>query len=222
MHPYTGDYTEQRKNEKNNFTYYTFTPRPLKDATLYKMDNELATFLIEAHHNLGQLEGLFQYAPNKNSFCELMLLKECTYSRMIDYDAPNFSDILVRRGTGKGDMEPINNLLAAYKAADGMQFTAQDYSKICSIALYGDKPEQQMGVRDIQTFLQYAISNLKTYNPTAPEAVLPSLADISAYLYDSGDDPLIQAALAHYQFEMIHPFEKYNGIVGRILIFMVL
>lgn len=222
MHPYTGDYTEQRKNEKNNFTYYTFTPRPLKNATLYKMDNELATLLIEAHHNLGQLEGLFQYAPNKNSFCELMLLKECTYSRMIDYDAPNFSDILVRRGTGKGDMEPINNLLAAYKAADGMQFTAQDYSKICSIALYGDKPEQQMGVRDTQTFLQYAISNLKTYNPTAPEAVLPSLADISAYLYDSGDDPLIQAALAHYQFEMIHPFEKYNGIVGRILIFMVL
>lgn len=222
MHPYTGDYTEQRKNEKNNFTYYTFTPRPLKDATLYKMDNELATLLIEAHHNLGQLEGLFQYAPNKNSFCELMLLKECTYSRMIDYDAPNFSDILVRRGTGKGDMEPINNLLAAYKASDGMQFTAQDYSKICSIALYGDKPEQQMGVRDTQTFLQYAISNLKTYNPTAPEAVLPSLADISAYLYDSGDDPLIQAALAHYQFEMIHPFEKYNGIVGRILIFMVL
>lgn len=222
MHPYTGDYTEQRKNEKFNFTYYTFTPRPLKNATLYKMDNELATLLIEAHHNLGQLEGLFQYAPNKNSFCELMLLKECTYSRMIDYDAPNFSDILVRRGTGKGDMEPINNLLAAYKAADGMQFTAQDYSKICSIALYGDKPEQQMGVRDTQTFLQYAISNLKTYNPTAPEAVLPSLADISAYLYDSGDDPLIQAALAHYQFEMIHPFEKYNGIVGRILIFMVL
>ena len=222
MHPYTGDYTEQRKNEKINFTYYTFTPRPLKDATLYKMDNELATLLIEAHHNLGQLEGLFQYAPNKNSFCELMLLKECTYSRMIDYDAPNFSDILVRRGTGKGDMEPINNLLAAYKAADGMQFTAQDYSKICSIALYGDKPEQQMGVRDTQTFLQYAISNLKTYNPTAPETVLPSLADIFAYLYDSGDDPLIQAALAHYQFEMIHPFEKYNGIVGRILIFMVL
>lgn len=106
--------------------------------------------------------------------------------------------------------------------AGGMQFAAQDYSKICSIALYGDKPEQQMGVRDTQTFLQYTISNLKTYNPTAPEAVLPSLADISAYLYDSGDEPLIQSALAHYQFEMIHPFEEYNGIVGRIPVFMVL
>lgn len=222
MHPYTGDYTEQRKNEKFNFTYYTFTPRPLKGATLFKMDDELAALLVEAHHNLGLLEGLLQYAPNKNSFCELMLLKECTYSRMIDYDAPDFSDILVRRGAGKGDIEPINNLMSAYKAAAGMQFVAQDYSKICGIALYGDKPEQQIGIRDTQTFLQHAISNLKTYNPTAPEAVLPLLADISAYLYDSEDDPLIQAALVHYQFEMIHPFEKYNGVVGRILIFMVL
>lgn len=222
MRPYTGDYTEQRKNEKFNFTYYTFTPRPLKGATLFKMDDELAALLVEAHHNLGLLDGLFQYAPNKNSFCELMLLKECTYSRMIDYDAPDFSDILVRRGTGKGDIEPINNLVSAYKAAAGMQFAAQDYSKICGIALYGDKPEQQIGIRNTQIFLQHAISNLKTYNPTAPGAVLPSLADISAYLYDSEDDPLIQAALVHYQFEMIHPFEKYNGVVGRILIFMVL
>jgi len=220
MHPYTGDYTEKR--EKFNFTYYTFTPRPLKGATLFKMDDELAAFLVEAHRNLGLLEGLLQYAPNKDSFCELMLLKECTYSRMIDYDAPDFSDILVRRGVGKGDIEPINNLASAYKVAAGMQFAAQDYSTICGIALYGDKLKQQISIRDTQTFMQHAISNLKIYNPTAPEDVLPSLADISAYLYDSEDDPLIQAALVHYQFEMIHPFEKYNGIVGRILIFMVL
>lgn len=99
------------------------------------MDEELVTLLVEAHHNIGQLEGLLQYAPNKNSFCELMLLKECTYSRLIDYDVPDFSEILVRRGAGKGDIKPINNLTLAYRAAFGMQFTAQDYSKICSIAL---------------------------------------------------------------------------------------
>ena len=60
-------------------------------------------------------------------------------------------------------------------------------------------------------------------NPTAPDEVLPALADISAYLYNDQDtDPLIKAALVHYQFEMIHPFEQYNGIVGRILATMVL
>ena len=58
MCPYTGDYTEHRKNEKFNFTYYTFTPRPLKGATLFKTGDELAALLVEAHHNLGLLEGL--------------------------------------------------------------------------------------------------------------------------------------------------------------------
>ena len=62
-------------------------------------------------------------------------------------------------------------------------------------------------------------TNLISYNPTAPDAVLPALADISAYLYNDKDtDPLIKAALVHYQFEMIHPFERYNGIVGRIIV----
>ena len=68
-----------------------------------------------------------------------------------------------------------------------------------------------------------ARTNLKSYNPTAPDAVLPALADISAYLYNDKDtDPLIKAALVHYQFEMIHPFERYNGIVGRIIVQMAL
>ena len=46
------------KNEKLNFTYYTFTPHPLKGATLFKIDEGLAAFLVKAHHNLGLLEGL--------------------------------------------------------------------------------------------------------------------------------------------------------------------
>ncbi len=49
------------------------------------------------------------------------------------------------------------------------------------------------------------------------------MADISAYIYNDKDtDPLIKPALVHYQFEMIHPFEQYNGIVGRIIVPMVL
>ncbi len=65
--------------------------------------------------------------------------------------------------------------------------------------------------------------NLKAYNPTASDAVLQALADIFAYLYNDKDtDPLIKAALVHHHFEMIHPFERCNGIVGRIVIPMIL
>ena len=219
MPPYTGDYIEHIEPGKNSLKFYSFTPRPLMRGHMYQMDDELAALLIDAHRNIGFLEGLIKYAPNKEAFAELMLLKECTYSRMIDYDSPDFKEVLTSRGTGRGNISPIIDLEVAYRAAVNMEICAPDLSRICGIALYGESEDNPMSVRDHQTFWLGAKTNLKGYNPTAPDAVLPALADISAYLYnDQKTDPLIKAALVHYQFEMIHPFERYNGIVGRIIV----
>ena len=112
MLPYTGDYIEHIDDNINDFKYYTFTPRPLMDGGMYEVDDELTALLIEAHRNIGFLEGLLIYASNKNTFSELMLLKECAYSLMIDYDSPAFQDILVNRGSGK---ETSKNLSRKYK-----------------------------------------------------------------------------------------------------------
>lgn len=79
---------------------------------MYEVDDELTALFIEAHRNIGFLEGLLIYASNKNTFSELMLLKECAYSLMIDYDSPAFQDILVNRGSGK---ETSKNLSRKYK-----------------------------------------------------------------------------------------------------------
>ncbi len=104
-----------------------------------------------------------------------------------------------------------------------MEVAVPDLSRICGIAFNGESENNPIDVRDHQTFWLGAKTNLKGYNPTAPDAVLPALADISAYLYnDHNTDLLIKAALVHYQFEMIHPFERYNGIVGRILVPIIL
>ena len=49
------------------------------------------------------------------------------------------------------------------------------------------------------------------------------MADLEAFLHDPGGPPLLIAlALAHYQFEAIHPFRDGNGRVGRALIQLVL
>ncbi len=223
MLPYTGDYIEHVDGNNCHFKYYTFTPRPLMRGNLYKLDDELSNLLIDAHRNIGFLAGLLKFAPNKNAFGELMLLKECTYSLMIDYNSPSFQDVLLSRGSGKGNILSITNLEMAYKVARDKIISAPDLGKLCGIALYGDPTSKPLGIRDRQTFLQGVSTSIKTYNPTAPDDLLPALADISAYLYNDKDtDPLIQAALVHYQFEMIHPFEQYNGIVGRIIIPMIL
>lgn len=223
MRPYTGEYIEHIDNNKSNFKYYTFTPRPLMHGDMYKMDDELSALLIEAHRNISFLGGLLKYAPNKDAFSELMLLKECAYSLMIDYDSPTFQDVLVNRGKGKEDIIPITNLALAYKAGRNLKISAPSLSKLYGIVLYGDDVDKTIGIRNRQTFLYNVRTNIKSYNPTAPAEVLPALTDISAYLYNDQDtDPLIKTALVHYQFEIIHPFEQYNGIIGRITIPMIL
>ncbi len=56
------------------------------------------------------------------------------------------------------------------------------------------------------------------YVPPPPQDVLPLLDRLEKYIHRDEDDPLVQIALVHAQFELIHPFLDGNGRVGRILI----
>lgn len=60
------------------------------------------------------------------------------------------------------------------------------------------------------------------YVPPPPQHVQRLLADLIGYLGEAVVPPLIQAGLAHAQFETIHPFGDGNGRVGRVLIHTVL
>ena len=58
--------------------------------------------------------------------------------------------------------------------------------------------------------------------PPPPDEVEPCLAAWEKFLHESELPPLITIALAHYQFEAIHPFLDGNGRVGRLLITLFL
>jgi Fic family protein len=58
--------------------------------------------------------------------------------------------------------------------------------------------------------------------PPPPERVVPLLEDLLAFMDDDALPPLAQAAIAHAQFETIHPFADGNGRTGRALIHVVL
>lgn len=54
--------------------------------------------------------------------------------------------------------------------------------------------------------------------PPSPLQLLDHLQAWETYLHDDDVDPLIQTAVVHAQFEMIHPFKDGNGRIGRLLI----
>ena len=89
MQPYTGDYIEHIDSTTNNFKYYTFAPRPLMNGNMYQMDDELATLLTEAHRNIGFLEGLIQFAPNRDPFTEAIMRSPLRF----DFDPSNTSEL---------------------------------------------------------------------------------------------------------------------------------
>ena len=60
------------------------------------------------------------------------------------------------------------------------------------------------------------------FTPPPPELVPGLLDDLCAFLADDALPPLAQAAVAHAQFETIHPFADGNGRAGRILIHLAL
>jgi len=78
----------------------------------------------------------------------------------------------------------------------------------------------QMNVRKIAgTALASSIDGSVIYTPPIGEPLLRNkLANMETFLHaDNNIDPLVKMAIAHYQFEAIHPFTDGNGRTGRII-----
>jgi len=61
-----------------------------------------------------------------------------------------------------------------------------------------------------------------SYVPPPPDRLMDCLGAWEKFLHDETLPPLVHAALAHSQFEAIHPFLDGNGRVGRLLITLLL
>jgi Fic family protein len=76
--------------------------------------------------------------------------------------------------------------------------------------------------RDVQGWIGGSNPRSAVYVPPPPDEVLALVDDLCAFLRREDIPTLCQAAIAHAQFETIHPFIDGNGRVGRCLIHAVL
>ena len=218
MFPYTGEFRKKIiQDGRSHYRSTSFVPRPLMKGGFFDMDEELATLLIEAHRLLGILDGMIKYMPNCQAIRDLMIIKECYYSRKIDYNEPSLLDVMASLNADKEEFKYIAHIITAYKKALGRQVGSRTLPETCTLAIYGEKPEERVYLRNTSI----EISN--RYDPAPPIEILPAINDMDMFISKYKDmDILAKAALAHYQVEAIHPFEYYNGVVGRIMISMIL
>jgi Fic family protein len=120
------------------------------------------------------------------------------------------------------------NLAAVSAAVAGAGTTAQlTLETLCewhrTLMTGSPTPERYVGVvRDEQGWIG-GTSPLDAHLVTSPpNAIGPLLEDLVAFVNRSDVDPVSQAAVAHAQFEIIHPFGDGNGRVGRVLVAWIL
>lgn len=135
-------------------------------------------------------------------------------------------------GDEPGDVtaaEILNNIEAMRWAVDAVagvdRIEVEHLLGIHERLLAGTSLERFAGqVRDVQNWIGGS-----SYNPCSAEFVPPPaervpglLEDLCAFCDDDALPPIVQAAIAHAQFETIHPFVDGNGRTGRALIHVIL
>ena len=85
-------------------------------------------------------------------------------------------------------------------------------------------PEGTPGYRKTQNRIANSATGQTIFTPPPPNGLSRLLSNWERFVNseDDGIDPLVKCALAHYQFEAIHPFGDGNGRTGRILIVLFL
>lgn len=212
-----------------------FLPDPLPPAVPY--DATLAAAVGRAMLALGQLDAILHDLPNPSLLVRPLLRREAVESSRIEGTVATLDDLVVfaeaggAEGGQDGDVLEVKNYLDALEYAlaqpPDRPVSAGFIRDLHTILLQGVHGEDQEPgrVRTRQNFIGRPGSGIDQarYVPPPPWQVDGLLSDLERYL--RGDDehaPLVRIALAHYQFEAIHPFLDGNGRVGRLLVALLL
>jgi len=180
--------------------------------------------LNTANKHLAELKGLAQSVPNPEILINSLVLQEAKDSSEIENIVTTHDELFREALHSDPNSNAATKEVTRYRQAlqigfrlvGSTGFLTLNHIKEIQAAL----EKNRAGFRlHPGTVLQDQAGRI-VYTPPDPDAVLPMLKALEAFINDSDSidtDPLIKMALAHYQFESIHPFYDGNGRTGRIV-----
>lgn len=220
-----GQYVQQ-------FEYRSFSPANIYHAWEIS-DPEIQQLLSDADRALGELNAFSQLIPDVDFFIRLHITKEATQSSRIEGTRTNVEEALLDKEDvdpeKREDWEEVHNYILAINAA-----IAQLEQLPLSNRLLRDTHKTLMqGVRGAtkqpgefrisQNWSGVSLKNAIFVPPHYTE-IAALMSDLEKFIHDQNLPVahLIRIAIAHYQFETIHPFLDGNGRLGRLMISLYL
>ncbi len=216
--------------------YRAFIPAPLPPQPPLAMGGELTGLLSAADRALGRLDGSVLTLPNPDLFVFMYVRKEAVFSSQIEGTQSSLQDLLVAEAqlfdeNTPRDVEEVVNYVRAMNHGlarlPDLPVSVRLIREIHGELMRGARGSRlQPGeLRTSQNWIGAAGSTLATasFIPPPHHLVPEALSDLEKFLHGEDDlPPLVKIALAHVQFETIHPFLDGNGRVGRLLITFLL
>jgi Fic family protein len=209
--------------------YSAFIPASLPPDPPLRFDSQLATIVATAGTALGRLDGVSATLPNPELFVAMYVRREAVLSSQIEGTQSTLDDVLTfeidsDHSKLPGDIEEVVNYVNAmnYGLArlETLPLSLRLLREIHGRLLAGGRgSEKSPGeFRRTQNWIGGRRLADATFIPPPPHEMNVALGNLERFLHDPGGlDPLIVCALAHAQFETVHPFLDGNGRVGRLL-----
>jgi Fic family protein len=183
---------------------------------------------------LGRLDAVSALLPDTRLFLYTYVRKEAVLSSQIEGTQSSLSDLLLFEleelpGVPLGDVTEVSCYVAAIehglaRLRAGFPLSNRLLREIHGILVAkGRGADKTPGeFRRSQNWIGGTRPGNARFVPPPPDRVEECMAELERFLHDESVPTLVKAALAHVQFETIHPFLDGNGRVGRLLVTLLL
>ena len=213
-----------------------FIPAPLPPLPPIDWTPKLRNKFDQALLALGRLDSVSSLLPDTSLFLYMYVRKEAVLSSMIEGTQSSISDLLLfeldqKPGVPLDDVREVSNYVAALNHGlclleEGLPLSLRMFREIHGVLLNKGRGNNQTPgeFRQSQNWIGGTRPGNAAFVPPPAEQVLDCMGKLELFLHDQPDPTpvLLKMALAHVQFETIHPFLDGNGRLGRLLITLLL
>ncbi len=221
------------KLEKHHTGYNYFLPVTINHQWKWQ-DPALNLLLEKAAIKLGELNSYARLVPDIDLFIRLHVTKEAVVSSRIEGTKTNIDEALLEEEEivpeRKNDWQEVNNYIKALNQAiaelENLPISARLLKNTHKTLLSNVRGQQKLPgeFRSSQNWIGGNTLLDAVFIPPNQELVTALMSDLEKFLHNNEINvpALIKIAIAHYQFETIHPFLDGNGRIGRLLITLFL
>lgn len=197
-------------------------------------DLSLLSLLSKADRTIGRLDMFSDYVPNVDLFISMHIVKEAIKSSSIEGTQTNIEEALMDKEDlskeKRDDWTEVQNYIqamnTAIKSLQKIPLSSRLLREVHKTLMSGVRGlhKQPGEFRRSQNWIGGTRPDNAVYVPPAHTEIPSLINDMEQFIHNPACDlpDLIKAALLHYQFEAIHPFNDGNGRTGRLLITLYL